>query len=50
MPQGVEGDFRAQWKVRPAFLVEDLDALAGCLEGAGRVVTWDDLLSGRRRS
>lgn len=46
---GVEEEFRAQKKAHPAFVVEDLDGMAGKLGEAGCLVKWDEALPGRRR-
>ena len=46
---GVDGDFHPQGKAHPAFVVEELDALAGRLESAGYPVKWDKALPDRRR-
>jgi catechol 2,3-dioxygenase-like lactoylglutathione lyase family enzyme len=46
---GVEDDFRPARKAHPALLVDDLDALATTLTGAGHAVRWDDDLPGVRR-
>ena len=46
---GVEADFRPQRKAHPAFVVPDLDELAGRL-GSGRYdVSWDNAVPGLRR-
>lgn len=46
---GVEADFRPATKAHPAFVVDDLDALAAAVTAAGRRVRWDDELPGVRR-
>lgn len=46
---GVEADFQPQRKAHPAFVIPDLDELAGRLKAAGLPVTWDHALSDRRR-
>lgn len=46
---GVEADFSAARKAHPAFLVDDIDALAVRLEGLGFPVAWDDDFPGYRR-
>jgi len=46
---GVEPDFRPARKAHPAFLVEDIDAVAARLARAGSAVTWDDDFPGYRR-
>lgn len=46
---GVEEEFHPQRKAHPAFLIEELDALAIRLEEAGQPVKWDEVLPGRRR-
>ena len=46
---GVEEGFRPQRKAHPAFLVGDLEALAGRLAAADHAVEWDEALPGRRR-
>ena len=46
---GVEPDFRPARKAHPAFLVEDIDAVAARLASAGAPVTWDDDFPGSRR-
>jgi hypothetical protein len=46
---GVETDFRPARKAHPAFIVPELDALAGKLQTAGHDVTWDDAVPGVRR-
>jgi catechol 2,3-dioxygenase-like lactoylglutathione lyase family enzyme len=47
---GVEGErFTAATKAHPAFLADDLDALAARLADAGAPVLWDDAIEGRRR-
>ena len=46
---GVEADFQPQRKAHPAFVVDDLDALASRLQADGFVVKWDDALPDRRR-
>jgi catechol 2,3-dioxygenase-like lactoylglutathione lyase family enzyme len=46
---GIEPEFRPQWKVHPAFEVEDLDTVRQRLHEQHQV-TWDDLpLAGYRR-
>lgn len=46
---GVEEDFVPARKAHPGVLVDDLDALAGRLEAAGRRVRWDPHFPGHRR-
>jgi catechol 2,3-dioxygenase-like lactoylglutathione lyase family enzyme len=46
---GVEADFRPARKAHPAFLVDDLDALASRLDAAGFAVRSDAALHGYRR-
>ena len=46
---GVEADFQPQRKAHPAFVIDDLDALAARLEAAGNEVKWDDSLPERKR-
>ncbi len=46
---GVEDPFAPARKAHPAFLVDDLDALAQRLEASGFVVTWDANFPGYRR-
>lgn len=46
---GVESPFSPQKKAHPAFVVDNLDALAQALAAAGCVITWDDALPNRRR-
>ena len=46
---GIEADFRPQRKAHPAFVVEDLEALAARLEAAGHPVSWDEVLPDRKR-
>jgi catechol 2,3-dioxygenase-like lactoylglutathione lyase family enzyme len=46
---GVDPSFRPATKAHPAFVVDDLDALAGILEGAGIALRWDDALADVRR-
>ncbi|MEM9016665.1 MAG: glyoxalase [Verrucomicrobiota bacterium] len=46
---GVEADFQAQRKAHPAFIVDDLDALASRLEANDFEVEWDEALPDRRR-
>jgi catechol 2,3-dioxygenase-like lactoylglutathione lyase family enzyme len=46
---GVEEPFSAARKAHPALAVDDLDALAERLAGAGVEVTWDDAIPGARR-
>jgi catechol 2,3-dioxygenase-like lactoylglutathione lyase family enzyme len=46
---GAETDFRPARKAHPAVVVEDLDDLAGRLEGAGVPLRWDTDLPGVRR-
>jgi catechol 2,3-dioxygenase-like lactoylglutathione lyase family enzyme len=47
---GVDPTFRPATKAHPAFVVDDLDALAAVLVAAGRTVTDDDALEGVRRA
>jgi catechol 2,3-dioxygenase-like lactoylglutathione lyase family enzyme len=46
---GVEAGFAPARKAHPAFLVDDVDALARSLAEAGCTVTWDSSLPGYRR-
>jgi catechol 2,3-dioxygenase-like lactoylglutathione lyase family enzyme len=46
---GVEEPFAPARKAHPALAVDDLDALAARLAGAGVEVTWDDAIPGARR-
>jgi len=46
---GVEQDFRPATKAHPAFLVDDIDAVAVRLSDRGCSVTWDDDFPGYRR-
>ena len=46
---GVDADFIPQKKAHPAFLIEDLDALATSLLDAGYAVKWDKSLPNRKR-
>jgi catechol 2,3-dioxygenase-like lactoylglutathione lyase family enzyme len=46
---GVEEPFAPARKAHPAFLVEDVDAMARAVEAAGFTVTWDGNLPGHRR-
>ncbi len=46
---GVENDFRAARKAHPAFLAQDLDAIAARFSAADIVVAWDQDLPGFRR-
>lgn len=46
---GVEEPFMPARKAHPAFLVDDLDALADLLGAAGHAVTWDSNFPGYRR-
>ncbi|MBA3264752.1 MAG: glyoxalase [Nocardioidaceae bacterium] len=46
---GVETPFLPAAKAHPAFLVEDVDALASKLTAAGCQVTWDSNFPGYRR-
>lgn len=46
---GVEADFRPAGKAHPAFLVEDIDALAVRLAERDFPVSWDGDLPGYRR-
>jgi len=46
---GVEEPFRPNRKAHPAFVAEDLDALARAFGAEGRLVAWDDALVPRRR-
>jgi catechol 2,3-dioxygenase-like lactoylglutathione lyase family enzyme len=43
---GVEQDFRPARKAHPAFLVDDLDRIAGRLERAGYAIERDELFPG----
>ncbi len=46
---GVEEPFSPARKAHPAFLVDDLDAVADRVATAGFEVTWDDDFPGHRR-
>ena len=46
---GVEVDFRPARKAHPAFVVDDIDALAARLDAGGHEVRWDDAIPGLRR-
>jgi predicted enzyme related to lactoylglutathione lyase len=46
---GVEQDFAPARKAHPALSVDDLDALAARLTGAGFELAWDDSIPGTRR-
>ena len=46
---GVEEPFAPAQKAHPGILVEDLDALAATLDGAGTAVSWDGEFPGHRR-
>lgn len=46
---GAEADFRPAKKAHPGLVVDDLDALADALRGAGRDVRWSDEVPGVRR-
>lgn len=46
---GVEKEFKPAAKAHPAFLVEDIDSVAGRLADHGFAVTWDDDFPGYRR-
>jgi catechol 2,3-dioxygenase-like lactoylglutathione lyase family enzyme len=46
---GVEEDFRPATKAHPAFLVDEIDEVAGRLDERGFEVAWDDDLPGFRR-
>jgi catechol 2,3-dioxygenase-like lactoylglutathione lyase family enzyme len=46
---GVEQGFQPARKAHPAFEVDDLDALAARLAGAGTPVSWDDMIPDVRR-
>jgi len=46
---GVDAAFTPATKAHPAFVVEDLEGLAGALGEAGVAFTWDDALEGVRR-
>lgn len=46
---GVEEPFRAAAKAHPAFVVEDIDAVADQLRRCGFQVAWDDDFPGYRR-
>ena len=46
---GVDEGFRPARKAHPGLLVDDLDALAARLEGAGVPVAWDGDFPGHRR-
>jgi catechol 2,3-dioxygenase-like lactoylglutathione lyase family enzyme len=47
---GVDPSFRPATKAHPAFVVDDLDALAAVLGAAGITVLYDDALAGVRRA
>jgi catechol 2,3-dioxygenase-like lactoylglutathione lyase family enzyme len=47
---GVEAEFRPARKAHPALLVDDLAALLGTLERAGRPVRFDEPLEGYERA
>ncbi len=46
---GVEEPFSPAHKAHPAFLIDDIDAVAERLEEAGLVVGWDERFPGYRR-
>jgi predicted enzyme related to lactoylglutathione lyase len=46
---GVDPDFHPAGKAHPAFVVDDLDALAERLAAAGAPVRWSDEIPGVRR-
>jgi catechol 2,3-dioxygenase-like lactoylglutathione lyase family enzyme len=46
---GVETSFTPALKAHPAFLVDDIDAVAAMLDQSGFAVTWDDEFPGYRR-
>jgi catechol 2,3-dioxygenase-like lactoylglutathione lyase family enzyme len=46
---GVEPNFVPQQKAHPAFIVDDLDALAERLTATGHPVNWDESLPDRTR-
>jgi catechol 2,3-dioxygenase-like lactoylglutathione lyase family enzyme len=46
---GVEAGFRPAGKAHPAFVVDDIDALADRLTARGYPVGWDDAFPGYRR-
>lgn len=46
---GVEDGFQPQKKAHPAFVIDDLDALAMRLDQAGHPVLWDDAIQEIRR-
>ncbi len=46
---GIDADFHPATKAHPAFVVDDLDALADRLSGAGHRITWDTALPAVRR-
>ncbi|HEV8055751.1 MAG TPA: VOC family protein [Nocardioidaceae bacterium] len=46
---GVEPDFRPARKAHPAFVVDDIDAVAERIAQAGFPLTWDDDFPGYRR-
>ena len=46
---GVEEPFRPAGKAHPAFLVDDIDAVAASCASAGRPVQWDSSFPGYRR-
>jgi catechol 2,3-dioxygenase-like lactoylglutathione lyase family enzyme len=46
---GVDASFTPATKAHPAFVVDDLDALAAMLGDAGVTLTYDDALEGVRR-
>ena len=49
MHLGVEAGFVAAAKAHPAFVANDIDAVADALRAAGYGVAWDDGLAPRRR-
>lgn len=46
---GVEVDFRPAPKAHPAFVVDDVDAVARAVERSGHAVHWDGEMPGYRR-
>jgi hypothetical protein len=46
---GVEATHVPARKAHPAFVVDDVDACAACLDAAGHAVRWSDEVPGVRR-
>ncbi|MEM9785784.1 MAG: glyoxalase [Pseudomonadota bacterium] len=46
---GIDPDFHAATKAHPAFVIDQLDTLANCLEQAGHEIIWDTALPEVRR-